>query len=56
MVLSKYAGVPRVDLYREAVEQWSGEIILYFEKGELKKADKRENPAPVEITGKKEKK
>ena len=55
MVLSKYSGIPRVDLTREAREKWSGEIVLFFEGGELTRAERNEKPAPVVVNAKKEK-
>lgn len=52
MVLSKFSGVPRLDLTREVREKWSGEIVLFFEGGELKRAERKEKEAPVVINGK----
>ena len=55
MVLSKFSGVPRLDLTREVREKWSGEITLFFEGGELTRAERNDKAAPVIINGKKEK-
>lgn len=53
-IISRYAGIPQIDVAPEVRERFSGVITAIFRNGELIEVKKVSDPAPVIVKEKKE--